>query len=126
IVSKAGRPVNGATTVEAGWKQRIAQELREYAMTFVYLAIFLTVFTWYRRLILAEYRITYLHYSIAIIEAMILAKVVHVGGALHLGRSFETPPLIFPVLHKTILFSLLVGMFAVLEHTINGLLHGKG
>jgi hypothetical protein len=41
---------------------------------FIYLAIFFGVFTWYRRFVLAEYRITYLHYGTAIIEALILAK----------------------------------------------------
>jgi hypothetical protein len=111
---------------KAGWKQRIRHELREYWINFVYLATFFAVFTWYRRLILAEYRITYLHYWMAVIEALIMAKVVLLGDALHLGREFEGRPLIFPALHKAVVFSLFVGLFAVLEHTIDGLLHGKG
>jgi len=110
----------------AGWKQRIKHELLVYWANVVYLAIFFGVFTWYRRLILAEYRITYLHYGWAVIEALILAKVILVGDALRLGRGFEGKPLILRVLDKAVVFSLFVGLFAVLEHVIEGLMHGKG
>ena len=118
--------MDAATKEKAGWKQRIAHEMLEYWINFVYLAIFFAVFTWYRRLILAEYRITYLHYGTAVIEALIMAKVILLGDALSVGRKFEDQPLIVPALYKAVLFSLFVGLFAVLEHTIGGLLHGKG
>ena len=118
--------MNVATQEKAGRKQRIAQEMFEYWINFVYLAIFFAVFAWYRRLILAEYRITYLHYGTAVIEALIMAKVILLGDALRLGRNFEHKPLIFPALHKVIIFTLFMGLFTVLEHTIVGLLHGKG
>jgi hypothetical protein len=118
--------MNGATKEKPGLKQRISHELLEYWINFVYLAIFFAVFTWYRRLILAEYHIAYLHYWIAVFEALIMAKVILVGDALRLGRRFEDKPLIFPALYKAFVFSLFVGLFAVLEHAIGGLLHGKG
>src|SRR6185503_15254340 len=118
--------MNVATKEKTGRKQRIAQEMFEYWINFVYLAIFLAVFTWYRRLILAEYRITYLHYGTAVIEALIMAKVILLGDALRLGRNCEDKPLIVPALYKAVVFSSFVGLFAVLEHTISGLLHGKG
>jgi hypothetical protein len=41
-----------------GWKQKVAHEMIEYSMNFVYLAFLFGVFTWYRRLILAEYHIS--------------------------------------------------------------------
>ena len=66
----------------------------EYGIVFVYLATFFGVFTWYRRLILAEYHITYLHYWLAVIEAFILAKVIVVGTALRIGRRFEGKTLV--------------------------------
>ncbi len=118
--------MNGATKEKAAWKHRLAHEMLKYWGNFLYLAFFFGAFTWYRRLILAEYRISYLHYSVAIFEALIMAKVILVGDALRLGRKFEDRPLILPALHKAVVFSLFVGLFAVLEHTIEGLLHGKG
>jgi hypothetical protein len=118
--------MNGASKEKPGLKERAAHEMRQYLVNFIYLAVFFGAFTWYRRLILAEYRITYLHYGVAVIEALILAKVVLVGDALHLGRKAETRQLIFPTLYKTVLFSIFVGAFAILEHTITAALHGKG
>jgi hypothetical protein len=115
-----------ANSSKAGWKQRLGRELIDYWITFLYLAVFFGTYTWYRRLVLAEYRITYLHYGVAILEALVLAKVVLVGRALRLGRGLEGKPLIFSALYKSFIFSLFVGLFGVLEHTLGGLLHGKG
>jgi hypothetical protein len=88
--------------------------------------LFFGAFAWYRRLVLAEYQINYLHYGVAVVEALVLAKVILIGDALHLGRRLEAKPLIIPTLYKTVVFSVFVGLFSVLEHTIGGLIHGKG
>jgi len=98
----------------------------EYWVNFVYLACFFCAFTWYRRFILEQYHISYLHYGIGLIEALILAKVILVGDFLHLGRGLEERRLIVPTLYKTVMFTLFVGLFAVLEHMVGALLHGKG
>jgi len=118
--------MNDATKQKGGWKQRIARELLRYWITFFYLAFFFGAFAWYRRFILAEFHISYFHYGAALVEALILAKVVLVGDALGLSRGHEDKPLIFPVLYKAVVFSLFVGLFAVLEHTIGAWFHGKG
>ncbi|HWQ93290.1 MAG TPA: hypothetical protein VN673_16565 [Clostridia bacterium] len=108
------------------WKQRLVRELIKYWINVVYLAVFFGAFAWYRRLILAEYRISYLHYGVAIFEALVLAKVILVGSALGLSRGLEGKPLILPTLFKAAVFTVFVGLFAVLEHMTGGLLHGKG
>src|SRR5262249_31645933 len=91
-----------------------------------YLAFFLIAFAWYRRLILAEYDILYLNYWMPVLEAAVLAKVIMVGDMVHLGRGLERRPLLGPTFFRTVLFSVWVGMFTVLEGTVRGLLHGKG
>src|SRR5581483_5808327 len=111
---------------KGGWKQKAAHELSEYWINFVYLACFFCAFTWYRRFILAEYQITYLHYGIGLVEALILAKVILIGDFLRLGRGLEGKVLILPTLYKTFVFTVFVGLFGLLEHTIGGLLHGDG
>jgi len=109
-----------------GWKRKITHELIEYCLNFVYLAFFLVAFTWYRRLILAEYAIPYSDYWMPLVEAAVLAKVIMIGDLMHLGRGLERTPLLMPTLYRTVVFSALVGLFGVLEHTVSGLLHGKG
>lgn len=110
---------------KGGWKQQFRREIIEYWINFVYLAVFFGVFTWYRRLILAQYGISYLHYGIAFIEALILAKVIIVGDALKLGRRFSNRPLIYSTLHKAVVFTIWVGFFNLIERTIGGLFEGK-
>jgi hypothetical protein len=118
--------MNEANKKKADLKQKFVRELINYWITFLYLAFFFGAFAWYRRLILAEYGISYLHYGTALVEALILAKVILIGDALHLGRKLEEKPLIIPTLYKTVVFCVFVGIFGVLEHTIEGLIHGKG
>lgn len=110
----------------AALKQKVMRELAEYWTTFVYLALFFSAFTWYRRLILAEYEIGYFHFGFALIQALILAKVILIGDAMHLGRRLEEKPLILPTVYKAIIFTVWVGVFRLIEYTIEGLLHGRG
>ena len=109
-----------------GLKQKVVHEMVDYSFNFVYLAFFLVAFTWYRRLILAEYAIPYANYFLPLIEAAVLAKVIMVGDMMRLGRGLERTPLLVPTLYRTVVFSVLVGVFSVLEHTIGALIHGKG
>jgi hypothetical protein len=61
-----------------------------------------------------------------LIEALILAKVIMIGDVVRLGRGLEHKPLIVPTLYKTVVFTLFVGAFTVLEHAIRGLWTGTG
>jgi hypothetical protein len=107
-------------------KKRIVREVTEYSINFVYLACFFGVFTMYRRLILAEYEITYLNYGFSVLEALVLAKIIMIGDIIGLGRGLEDKPLIFPTLYKTLVFIVWVACLSVLEHMTEGILHGKG
>ena len=52
------------------------------------------------------------------IEALILGKVIMIGGAFRLGRGFEAKPLIYPTLYKSVVFTIFVGVFKIIEHGI--------
>jgi len=111
---------------QAEWKRKIVHEMTEYWINFVFLAVVFFTFTSYRRLILAEYHVSYLNYGFAVIEAAVLAKIILLGEAARVGRKHEDKPLIVPTLHKTILFAIWVFGFKVFEHIVGGLLRGKG
>jgi len=109
------------------WKQKAKREFIRYWINVVYLSIVFGLFAWYRRLILAHYEIKYFEYGAAIVEAMVLAKVIMVGDALGLGRKiFKDKPLIFPTLYRSVMFTGFVGVFAVLEGTAKGWFKGDG
>jgi len=117
--------MNGETPEHPGLKEKAIEELKVFWIITVYLALFLGAFTSYRRLILAEFGVTYLHYGIALIEALIIAKVILIGQAVGLGKWAESKPLIVSVIYKSVLFGVFVFLFGVLEHVVDGLLHKK-
>jgi len=108
------------------WKAKVGHELIEYGFNVFYLMLVFASFTVYRRLSLAAYDIQYTNYGVSVIEALILGKVIMIGGVLRLGRGLESRPLIYPTLYKTVVFTILVAVFKVIEHTIKGLWHGQG
>ena len=118
--------MNEMEKAPAGWKTKVVHEVIEYWINFGYLAFFLVAFIWYRRLVLAEYQVQYTDYWFPLIEAAVLAKVIMIGDYLRVGRGLEQKPLILPALYRTVMFSVWVGIFSVLEETIRGLLHGNG
>jgi len=107
-------------------KEKIFHEMVEYWITVVYLALVFAAFTQYRRFVLAAHDITYTNYWVAVIEALILAKVVLIGDALRLGRNLDQRPLIYSTLFRTVAFVLFVAFFKLIEHAIKGLWTGKG
>ena len=106
-------------------KKKIFHELVEYWINVIYLTLVFAAFTVYRRIILAAHDVTYTNYWVAVIEALVLAKVVMIGDVLHLGRRLEHKPLIYSTLLKTIVFTIFVGAFTLIEHVIKGLWKGE-
>ena len=107
-------------------KKKVVHEVTEYWINVVYLTLMFAAFTQYQRLVLAAYDITYTNYWVAVIEALVLAKVIMIGDVLRIGRGLEDKPLIYPTVYKAVVFSIFVGLFKVVEHTIKGLWHGEG
>ena len=118
--------MNEARPGPAGVKQKVVHEVIEYWITFAYVAFFLVAFTWYRRLVLAEYHIRYTNYWFPLVEAAVLAKVIMIGDLLRLGRRLDQQPLIIPTLYRTVVFSLWIAVFSILETTVRGLIHRQG
>ena len=111
---------------KAALKERAIEEFKTFWVIAIYLWLFLGSFTIYRRLIVAETGAAYLHYGIAVIEALVVAKVVLIGRMFGFSGRFEDKPLIVPVLYKSILFGLLVLLFGVVEHLVEGWVHKQG
>jgi hypothetical protein len=110
----------------AGLKEQAIDEFKLFSIIALYLWIVLGSFTVYRRLIIAESGAAYLHYGIALIEALIIAKVILIGRIFGFSRRFENKPLIVPVLYKSMLFGVLVILFGVVEHLVEGWFRGQG
>lgn len=105
-------------------KQKIMEQVRLFFIYFVYLALIFISLATYQRLILGEYGIPYISYGFALINALILSKVILLGQDLKLGEKYEDKPLFIPTLYKTLVFCVFVFVFVVIEHFIEGAIHG--
>lgn len=110
-------------------KNLMGKVLNGITVYWIYVAYFTLVFasfTQFRRLILSDVGIDYANYGIAVIEALIFAKVIMVGDALQLGRGLDKKPLIVPTLVKAVIYTLFASSFKLVEHGIRGLWQGLG
>jgi hypothetical protein len=108
-----------------GLKQKAAHEFREIVIVFVYLAFFFCALAAYSTLLLEKYEISFFNYGAALINALIVTKIILIGEALHFGSKHEAKPLIYSVLYKSFMYCLLVFAFHVVEEVIKHLIHGR-
>ncbi len=106
-------------------KERAKEEALEFFAISLYLAIFLGALLNYRRIVLADVGLSYAHYGFAVVEALVLGKIVLIGDALHLGTGAANRPLIIAAIYKSLWFGAFVLAFLVLEETVHGLLTGR-
>jgi hypothetical protein len=106
-------------------KARAVHEVGQLAIMFLYLFVLFGLFSIHESIVLEQHHIGFTYYGFALVNALVLAKVMLVAEDLHLGRRFEDSPLIYPVVFKSILFAVLFICFHVVEHVIVGLWRGQ-
>jgi hypothetical protein len=117
--------MHGKNLKHGAWKQKITHDVRKLAEVFLFLALFLCALATYRMLWLDEFRAGYLRYSAALIEALVLSKIILLGEYARLGKTYEDRPLVFFAVYKSLIFALLVASFYVVEDVVKGFLHGQ-
>jgi hypothetical protein len=107
-------------------KQKAAHELEQFVGISLYLGFFFCAVITYRLILLNDFRDWHVNYGMAVINALVIAKVILIGEYARLGKRMEAQPLLLSSISKALLFSLLVFAFHIVEEVIKGLLHGKG
>ena len=90
-------------------------EFKEFVVIALYLWLVLGLFVLYKSVLLNEEHVSILTKGFAIINALVLGKVILVARALHLGDRYNNLPLIYPTLLKSALFSVVLAVFKILE-----------
>ena len=103
----------------------LMRELRHFGTVFLYLALVFGVFALHAFVVLANNGMSYAFYGASLINAAILAKILHVAEALHFGEKFSDKPLAYPILYKSVAFGLLLVAAYVVEEVGVGLIRGK-
>jgi hypothetical protein len=106
-------------------KEKALLEFKTFLGIFLYLCVVFALLSIHESIIRAQHNLDFTAHSFAIINAFVLAKVLLVGEYLHLGAGFKEKPLVYPVLYKSLVFSLFLTGFHVAERMIVGMFGGK-
>jgi hypothetical protein len=116
--------MNSDDSARPSLKRKAIHEAVEFAWVFAFLAFFFCALVTYSTLLLREFHIKYLSYAFALLNALIIAKVILIGELAHVGKKYEARPMLLSAIYKAFLFGLLVLGFHFLEEVIKGFLHG--
>lgn len=105
-------------------KQKAKHELREMIELVVYLAFFFCALAVYDMLLLHQYSVDNWNFGFALINALVITKVIMIGEYARLGRKYESRPLLLSAVWKAFVFGLLVYAFHIVEEAIKRLIHG--
>lgn len=106
-------------------KGRLGHELRRFALMFLYLWALFLLFILDEDIIYRQRGISFSAQGFAVFNALVLAKVMLVAEDLDLGRWLQRRPLIYPILHESLLLTAVFIVFHVVEHLVIGLVKGE-
>lgn len=108
----------------SNWKQTAKHELKEMLVLSSYLAFFFWAITTYKMFLLSRYEVDKWSYGFALINALVITKVIMIGQYARIGRKHEGKSVFISAIWKSFVFSLLVFAFHVVEEVIKRMIHG--
>ena len=100
--------------------QKLKNEIKTVALAALYFAVWIGVLVTLKQLLLAEYKIQFNGLSIALVGALVLAKVVLVLEHVPLGAWTRRKPALIDVILRTALFVVGVLVALLLEKGFDG------
>jgi hypothetical protein len=105
-------------------KEKAAFQAKEFLAMFFYVWVLSALADMHETVILAQDHLNYPAQGFAIINALILAKIMLIGEDLHLGNRFRDKALIYSILYKSLIFAVFLFGFHILEEVIVGVCRG--
>ncbi len=109
-------------------KQKAIVEAKEFSVIVGYLWILFSLFTLHTWMILREHNLAAtlgFKVGVNLINAVMLGKVILVAQAFGLGEHLRNRPLIYLVVYKSAVFSVILVCFHIVEEMLVGMFHGK-
>ena len=105
-------------------KERLLEEIRNYAVITAYLYVCFSILLLYKSSILGTQGVAYLPFGLALGKALILGKFILIGDALKIGSRFQSPTLAQRILLRSFLLLMLLLLLSALEELLVGWAHG--
>ena len=110
---------------KSGLKEKAADQFKEMLVITIYLWALLALLIINQSIVLARAEPDYQAHGFAIINALMLAKILLIGEDLHLGSRFKDKPLLYSILYKCFIFTLFIIGFHFIERVIGGVVRGE-
>jgi hypothetical protein len=117
--------VTDPNTHERHLRVRVSDEFKRFLAIFVYLWVVFALLSIHKNIVLSEHHLNFPEHAFAIIYSLVFAKVLLFGEDLHLGTWLHDKPLIYPILHKCLIFTIVLICFHVVESIVVGVWHGR-
>jgi len=106
-------------------KEKASDEFKRFLVIFFYLWVVFGLLSIHKSIVLSQHHLDTEEHAFAIINAFVFAKVLLVGEQLRLGNRFAHKPLIYPILHKCLVFTVVLIGFHIIESVAVGVWHGQ-
>ena len=117
--------MDAAAQAKESLRERAINELREFAVVSAYLYICFTALAYLKAAILQAEGIVFAPFAFAAVKALLCAKFMSLGHAVHLGDHFKKRALIWPTLHRSVIYAALIFVLSAIEEVIVGLIHHR-
>ena len=104
--------------------ERIFSEGKLFFWIFIYLWVLFGLFAIHKAIVLNDADLIY-HQGFAVINALLLAKVMLTAEMLHVADAMKHEPLIYPIILKSAVFSAILICFYWVEEILIGMWHGE-
>ncbi|ACB94524.1 hypothetical protein [Beijerinckia indica] len=105
-------------------KEGALSEAKKFVSIFLYCWVLLSLFALYKFLVVDKSRLGS-DLSFALVNALILAKIMLIGEGFNLADRFSDRPLIYPIFYRSAVFAILLMSFSLLEEVARGVWEGK-
>jgi hypothetical protein len=106
-------------------KDRAKTELKEFIIIALYLYVYFAALIYFKSSILRAHGLDFTPIGVAAVKALICAKFVLLGRMFHLGERYKNLPLIWPTLHQSAAFLVLLLVLNAVEEITVGLIHHR-
>jgi hypothetical protein len=118
-------PAAASQPAKTTFKEKAKHEFEALGLISLYLFVVLSGLGLYKALVLRGYDVSSFEVGYNAVEALVIAKVIMIGGLLKVGELERDEPLYRPTVRKAALYALLVVMFSLLEALLKALFHGS-
>jgi hypothetical protein len=103
----------------------VIRELKSFLGIVLYLWVVFGLYVLNESIIMGKEHINFASHGFALINAVVLGKVLLVAEDMKFADRFKERPLVFPIVYKALAFSILFVVFHITESMLVGLFHGR-